>query len=107
MRTSDIAAEIARIKEQFAGADENKLKALEGLIEQAAYERLFLIQLNRQALESGLIEVHPENAKLQRQLPIANTIAKHSAAYTNIMDKLLKHLAVDDDWEDDELDEFI
>lgn len=107
MQTPDIAAEIARIKEQFPGADENKLKALEGLIEQAAYERLFLIQLNRQALESGLIEFHPENAKLQRQLPIANTIAKHSAAYTNIMDKLLKHLAVDDDWEDDELDEFI
>lgn len=107
MQTQDILTEIERIKGQFPGADENKLQAMEGLIEQAAYERLFLIQLNKQALESGLVEFHPENAKLQRQLPIANTIAKHSAAYTNIMDKLMKHLAVEDDWEDDGLDEFI
>jgi len=101
-----LQAEIERLKVLFPGADENKMKALEGLIEQAAYERLYLKRLNEQALISGLVEFHPENAKLQRTLPISNEIAKHSASLTNIMDKLMKHLAVEIDDEEDGLDEY-
>lgn len=106
MGNAELLKEIDRIKEQFAGADENKMKALEGLIEQAAYERIYLKRLNEKAIISGLVEFHPENAKLQRTLPISNEIAKHSASLTNIMDKLMKHLAVDMDDEDDGLDEY-
>lgn len=106
MSSAELAKEIGILKSNFPGADENKLKALEGLIEQAAYEKIYLKQLNEQALKSGLIELHPENAKLQRTLPISNEIAKHSAALTNIMDKLMKYLAVEQDDEDDDLDEY-
>lgn len=106
MSNAELLQEINRLKEQFANADEIKLNALEGLIEQAAYERIYLKRLNEQAIVSGLIEFHPENAKLQRTLPISNEIAKHSASLTNIMDKLMKHLAVDVDDEDDGLDEY-
>ena len=106
MSSAELAKEIDRLKEQFPSADKNKLQALESLIEQAAYEKLYLKQLNEQALKSGLIEFHPENAKLQRTLPISNEIAKHSAALTNIMDKLMKHLAVEQDDYDDGLDEY-
>lgn len=106
MSNAEIAKEIDRIKELFPNADENKLLAMESLIEQAAYSRLYLKKLNEQALVSGLVEFHPENAKLQRVLPISNEIAKHTASLTNIMDKLMKHLAVEsDDW-DDGLDEY-
>lgn len=106
MSNPELLAEIERLKAEFANADEGKLRALEGLIEQAAYERLYLKRLNEQAIVSGLVEFHPENAKLQRTLPISNAIAKHSAALTNIMDKLMKHLAVEQDDEDDGLEEY-
>lgn len=106
MGNAELAAEVDRLKQEFPGADKNKLGALEGLIEQAAYERIYLKRLNEQAIISGLVEFHPENAKLQRTLPISGEIAKHSAALTNIMDKLMKHLAVDADDEDDSLDEY-
>lgn len=106
MSNPELLAEIERLKAEFANADEGKLRALEGLIEQAAYERIYLKRLNEQAIVSGLIEFHPENTKLQRTLPISNAIAKHSAALTNIMDKLMKHLAVEQDDEDDGLSEY-
>lgn len=106
MKGSELSQEIDRLKSQFIGADENKLNAMEGLIEQAAYEKLYLKRLNEQALKSGLVEFHPENAKLQRTLPISNEIAKHSAALTNITDKLCKWLMVDTDDEDEGLDEY-
>jgi len=106
MSNPELLAEIERLKAEFVNADEGKLRALEGLIEQAAYERIYLKRLNEQAIVSGLIEFHPENAKLQRTLPISNAIAKHSAALTNIMDKLMKHLAVEQDDYDDGLDEY-
>ena len=106
MSNDEITKEIQRIKSLFPNADENKINALEGLIEQAAYLRIYLQGLNQQALKSGLIEYHPDNAKIQRTLPISNEITRHSATLTSIMDKLMKYLAVDgDDW-DDGLDEY-
>jgi hypothetical protein len=106
MQNDELAAEVARLKAEFAGADENKMRALEGLIDQAAYERLYLKQLNQQAIVTGLVQFHPENAKLQRILPISGAIAKHSAALTNIMDKLMKHLGAALDDEDDGLGDY-
>lgn len=106
MSNTEITKEIERIKSLFPNADENKLIAMEGLIEQAAYSRIYLKNLNEKAIESGLIEYHPENAKLQRALPISNEIAKHTASLTNIMDKLMKHLSVESDFFDDGLDEY-
>ena len=106
MQNAELTAEIDRLKAEFPGADENKMRALEGLIEQAAYEHIYLKRLNEQAIISGLVEFHPENAKLQRALPISGEIAKHSAALTNIMDKLMKHLSVDMDSDDDGLEDY-
>ena len=106
MQNSELLAEINRLKAEFGNADESKLKALEGLIEQAAYERIYLKRLNEQAIVTGLVKFNPENAQLQRVLPISNEIAKHSAALTNIMDKLMKHLSVEDDDEDEGLSDY-
>lgn len=103
---SELLKEIDRIKAEFVGADENKLRVLEGLIEQAAFERLYLKRLNGRALETGLVEFHPENTKLQRTLPVSAEIARHSAALTNIMDKLMKHLHVAVDEDDEGLGDY-
>ncbi len=106
MGNAELTAEIERLKKEFPGADENKLRALDSMIEQAAYERIYLRRLNEQALKSGLVKFHPDNPQIQQSLPVSGEIAKHSAALTNIMDKLMKHLAVGGDDEDDTLNEF-
>lgn len=100
MQKDEIQAEIKRIKSLFPYADENSIAILDSLIEQAAYERVFLKQLNAEAAKTGLVKIHPEHADLQRKLPVSGEIAKHAATLTNIMDKLMKHLgavAEDDD----------
>ncbi|SHI75458.1 hypothetical protein SAMN02745975_00538 [Geosporobacter subterraneus DSM 17957] len=106
MQNPELSAEIERLKKEFPGADENKMRALEGLIEQAACERIYLRRLNQQALISGLVKIHPDNPQIQQTLPVSGEIAKHSAALTNIMDKLMKHLAVDMDDEEDGLSDY-
>ena len=106
MSTSELTAEIDRLKKEFANADEGKLRALDGLIEQAAYERLYLKRLNEQAIVSGFVQFHPENALIQRALPISNEIAKHAASLSNIMDKLCKHLLIESQDDDDGLGEY-
>ena len=102
----ELSAEIDRLKATFPGADENRLASMSGMIEQAAYETLYLRRLNARALESGLVQINPNNPKQQRTLPVSGEIAKHSAALTNILDKLVKHLGTQQEAEDDELSEF-
>lgn len=106
MQNPEIAAEIERLKKEFEGAGENKLQAMEALIEQAAFERIYLKKLNEQALITGLVKIHPDNPNIQQTLPISGEIAKHSAALTNITDKLMKHLSVEQEDDDDELSEY-
>lgn len=106
MENTELSNEIARLNKEFEGADESKLRLMTGLIEQAAYEKIFLKRLNEQAIVTGLIKFHPEDPKRQKTLPISGEIAKHSAALTNIMDKLLKHLSVKENDDDEDLNEY-
>lgn len=106
MAASELSIEIDRLKAKFVGADENRIDVMDALIEQAAYEKLYLRRLNEQAIVTGLVKIHPDNPSIQQSLPVSKEIAKHSAALTNIMDKLMKHLSVEVDDEDDDLDEY-
>jgi hypothetical protein len=102
----ELTAEIERLKKRFSNADENKLEALEALIEQAAFERIYLRRLNEQAIISGLVKVHPDNPCKQLSLPVSGEIAKHSATLTNITDKLMKHLGADQEDDDEGLGDY-
>ena len=106
MGNNELMTEIDRLKKEFKGADENKINALDALIEQAAYEKIYLRRLNEQAIQSGLVKIHPDNPQRQQTLPVSGEIAKHSAALTNIMDKLMKHLSVPMDDGDEGLEEY-
>ena len=106
MRDDELSAEIKRLTEQFSGGDAKKLEALSGMIEQAAFETLYLKRLNEQAILSGLVKIHPENASMQRALPVSAEIARHSATLTNILDKLCKHLGNSGEDDYDDLSEF-
>lgn len=103
---TELSAEIERLKATFPGADENRLASLSGMIEQAACETIYLRRLNEQALSSGLVQIHPDNPTIQRTLPVSGEIAKHSAALTNILDKLQKWLGAQQEEEDDSLADF-
>jgi hypothetical protein len=98
--------EIERLKKKFEAADESKVEALNAMIEQAAYETLYLKRLNEQAIVTGLVKFHPDNPSIQQTLPISGEIAKHGALLTNITDKLMKHLSTEQDDDDDGLGEF-
>lgn len=106
MADSELTIEINRLKAEFAGADENKINALDALIEQAAYEKLYLRRLNVQALKTGLVKIHPDNPSIQQTLPVSGEISKHSAALTNILDKLVRHLSVTNDDDDEGLSDY-
>jgi hypothetical protein len=106
MTNTEIAREVEQLKKLFPNADENKIKALEPLMIQYAYSKIHLSKLNELAEKSGLVEFHPENAKLQRALPVSNEIIKHNASMTNIMNVLMKHLYVEEDIEDDGLTDY-
>ena len=106
MNNPELSAEIDRLKSKFAGADENKMDALSAMIEQAAFETLYLRRLNEQAIVTGLVKYHPDNPAIQQTLPVSGEIAKHTAALTNILDKLCKHLAVDQDEDDEGLNDY-
>lgn len=106
MPNSELSAEINRLKAEFKDADESKLRVLDALIEQAAHERIYLKRLNEQALESGLVQFHPENAKIQRALPVSGEISRHAASLTNIMFKLCRLLDVNSDDDDEGLEDY-
>lgn len=106
MVNSELSIEIERLKAEFKSADENKIKALDALIEQAAYERIYLKTLNEQAIVSGLVDFNPNNNKLQKTLPVSAEIAKHSATLTNITDKLMKYLSSGQEDEDEGLSDY-
>lgn len=102
----NVKKEYEKIKAEFAGCEPQKLARWESLIEQAAVERIILKDLNEQALETGTVKIHPDNPSLQKLLPVSKAITQHAASLANIMDKLEKHLAVENDEEDDGLDEY-
>lgn len=102
----EIQKEIERLKEKFQNADDYKIEALQALLYQAAFETVMLRKLDERAMESGYVKFHPNNPAMQKTLPISNEISKHSAALTNIMDKLMKHLATETDDEDDGLSDY-
>lgn len=106
MKGCELSNEIEKLKVEFVDADERKLKVLDALIEQAACETIYLKRLNKQALKTGLVQIHPNDINLQRALPVSGEIAKHSATLTNIMDKLCKWLCVESEEEDDELKDY-
>lgn len=106
MLNSELSAEIDRLKAEFVGADESKIRVMDAMITQAAFETVYLRRLNEQAIITGLVKYHPDNPSIQQTLPVSGEIAKHSAALTNIMDKLMKHLEVADDDDDEGLSEY-
>lgn len=101
-----IQEEYLRIKALFAGVDEKQLELIDGAILECARLRVQLNDLNEIAKESGLIKVHPENKKLQKELTVSKLIVKVRANYLNYITKLSNMLGRNIDDDEDDLEEF-
>lgn len=106
MRDPEIQAEIDRLNQEFANAEPAKRNMLQALVVQAAHETVYLRKLNDIANITGLVKTHPSEPEKQKTLPVSAEIARHLAALTNILDKLMKHLGGAGEDEEDGLDDY-
>ncbi|MFR5113875.1 zinc-binding protein [Turicibacter sanguinis] len=97
-----VGKEYERIKKLFDGVDENQLQLVDGVILEAARCKVELDRMHEVIKETGLIQVHPSNAMLQKELPVSKLIVKTRANYLSYINKLSQILGtvVDEDDED-------
>lgn len=95
----EIKEEYDRIRELFAGVDENQLALVDGAIVEAARLRCELDRLHGIVAKTGLVKVDPNNPQRQKELPVSRMLPKVRANYTNIIFKLASILgkSVEDD----------
>lgn len=97
-----IQKEYERIKNLFEGVDESQLQLVDGLIVEAARCKVELDDLHQVVKETGLMQVHPNNPNLQKELTVSKMIVKVRANYLSYITKLSQLLGttVEDDDED-------
>ena len=102
----DIESEYERIKELFAGCDENQLKLVDGLLIEAARIKVDLERLNEIVKITGLVAVNPANQSQQKELPVSKMITKVRANYLSYISRLSTLLGKNVGEEEDDLEEF-
>lgn len=97
-----VKEEYERIKKLFDGVDEKQLSLVDGVIVEAARTKVELDKLHEIVKETGLMQVHPNNPSLQKELPVSKMIVKVRANYLSYISKLSQVLGttIDDDDED-------
>lgn len=102
----DIQREYERLKSLFDGVDELQLKLIDGALLEAARLRVELNNLHDIVKESGLIKIHPQNAAIQKELPVSKLIVKVRANYLNYIAKLSGLLGKNIDEEENDLEDY-
>jgi hypothetical protein len=87
MDKMEIKKEKERILITLKNADENKILTMDALINQMAYETIYLKYLTEVILKTDL-------TRFKYLKDINNEVVKHSATLTHITDKVLKHLSI-------------
>ena len=99
MNRIEIEEEKKKILDAFKNSDINKINAMMALIDQMAYETIYLKYLKEKSLSI-------DTEKWKTLEDINNQIVKHSATLTNIIDKMMKHLSVEILNDNEGLDEY-
>ena len=97
----EVQQEYERIKSLFAGIDEKQLSLIDGSIMEMARIRIKLNSLNEIIEESGLVKIHSENPRLQKELPVSKVLTRMQASYMHYVAKLSSILGRNIDDEDD------
>lgn len=105
----DVKKEITRLKKIYKDIDEQKLKTVDGLIEEAAFMRCTLRDLKVIIAESGVIDEMPQGEySILREHPAVKTYNATIQRYSTIIKQLIDLLPKEVQKEvDDGFDEFI
>ncbi|MEC0370875.1 hypothetical protein [Paenibacillus chibensis] len=99
--------EEAKLREIFKKVDPEKAELVDGLIQDAAFLKAENCELRRRMAETGMVEFHPTNPRLQRTVEAAKQYLKNVNSYSVIVKTLNGVLMKDVIEDDDEFDKFL
>lgn len=108
-KEKNIKQEINRIKKLYKDFPKDKLKALNGLINEAAFIKVSLEELRENLLSNGFTEVFEQGEqRFNRERPEVKIYTTFIQRYSNVMKQLIDLLPVEVKKEEaDELLEFL
>lgn len=80
--------ELAKLREIFKDVDPSKAQLVEGLIEDAAFLKAENAELREKLAQTGMVEIHPTNPKLQRTVEAARQYLKNVNSYAVVIKTL-------------------
>lgn len=99
--------EEAKLREIFSKVDPEKAELVDGLIQDAAFLNAENSELRSRMAETGMVEFHPTNPRLQRPVEAAKQYLKNVNSYSVIVKTLNGVLMKDVIEDDDEFDKFL
>ncbi|MBX4149518.1 hypothetical protein [Paenibacillus lautus] len=99
--------EEAKLREIFSKVDPEKAELVDGLIQDAAFLKAENSELRSRMAETGMVEFHPTNPRLQRPVEAAKQYLKNVNSYSVIVKTLNGVLMKDVIEDDDEFDKFL
>lgn len=99
--------EETRLREIFQKVDPEKADLVDGLIQDAAFLKAENYELRRRMADTGMVEFHPTNPRLQRTVEAAKQYLKNVNSYSVIVKTLNGVLMKDVIEDDDEFDKFL
>ena len=102
-----IREEREKLAEIFKDLDSNKLKLVEGLLDQAAYLKIENGMLQEIMVETGMIKIHPTNKSIQKPIEAARQYRQNANSYAVQIKALDAILSRDSSGEEDPFDEWL
>lgn len=99
--------ETSRLREIFRKVEPEKYDLVDGLIQDAAFLKAENFELRRRMHETGMVEYHPTNRRLQRTSEAAKQYLKNVNSYAVIIKTLNGVLMKSAIEEDDEFEKFL
>lgn len=93
VREKEIKAEVARIKKMYKELSKEKIKVVEGLINEAAFMKITLEGIRQELLEEGTTQWFQQGSqKFKRQHPSVDIYTTMISKYSTVMNQLLNLL---------------
>lgn len=99
--------ELEKLREIFKKIDPEKADLVDGLIHDAAFLKSENFELRNRLAETGMVEFHPTNPRLQRTVEAAKQYLKNVNSYAVIVKTLNGVLMKDVIDDEDEFDKFL
>lgn len=99
--------ERAKLLELFAKASPEKLKLIEGLIDEAAYLKANNDALKIAMVETGMVKIHPQHKDIQKPVETAKQYLKNVNSYAVIIKTISSILQRSTEDDDDEFDKWL